>query len=114
VGVNGDGYFEGLWSIVNPEKGLTLVRYEHRPDLLTGIEEAPAVQRLKWFTKGLYRVVPDGNGVVISDLRMGVDPDYVFAFRVAEMSNPHPRPVIPERIRTERDFGRLRGLWERM
>jgi inner membrane protein len=72
------------------------------------------VERLTWFTKGLYRVVPDGNGVVISDLRMGVEPDYVFAFRVAEMSNPHPRPIVPERVRSEQDFGRLRGLWERM
>ena len=56
----------------------------------------------------------DDKGVVIGDLRMGLDPDYVFAFRVAEISNPHPRPVAPERVRTERDFGRLRGLWERM
>jgi hypothetical protein len=45
---------------------------------------------------------------------MGVDPDYVFAFRVAEIGNPHPRPIVPERVRTERDFGRLRGIWERI
>jgi len=114
VGVNGDGYFEGLWSLVSQEKGLTLTHHEHRPDLLTGIEEESAVQRLQWFTKGLYRVVPADDGVVISDLRMGVDPDYVFAFRVAEIGNPHPRPVVPQRVRTERDFGRLQELWERI
>ena len=67
-----------------------------------------------FFTKGLYRVVVDDEGVVIGDLRMGVDPDYVFAFRVAELSNPHPRPIVPERIRTQRDFGRLHELWERI
>jgi inner membrane protein len=114
VGVNGDGYFEGLWSLVSPEKGLTLAHYGHRPDLLSGIEETPSVQRLQWFTKGLYRVVPDGRSVVISDLRMGVDPDYVFAFRIAELSNPHSIPVAPERVHTERDLGRLRELWERL
>jgi len=114
VGVNGDGYFEGLWSLASPEKGLTLTHHDHRPELLRGIEESPAVQRLRWFTKGLYRVVPDEGGVVIGDLRMGVDPDYVFAFRVAELSNPHPRPITPERVRTERDLGRLRELWERI
>jgi len=54
------------------------------------------------------------QAVVIGDLRMGVDPDYVFAFRVAEMGNPHPRPIVPKRVRTERDFGRLRALWERI
>ncbi|MGB5834685.1 MAG: metal-dependent hydrolase [Thiohalocapsa sp.] len=114
VGVNGNGYFEGLWSLVSPKKGLTLAHYEHRPDLLTGIEELPSVQRLQWFTKGLYRVMPDGNDVVIGDLRMGVEPDYVFAYRVAEIGKPHPRPIFPERIRTKQDFGRLHALWERI
>jgi inner membrane protein len=114
AGVNGDGYFEGLWSLIRPEKGLTLMHHKHRPDLLAGIEQEPAVQRLRWFTKGLYRVVPAGHGVVISDLRMGVDPDYVFAFRVAEIGNPHPRPIVPERVRTERCFGRLREIRERI
>jgi inner membrane protein len=114
VGVNGDGYFEGLWSLVSPEKGLTLTHHEHRPDLLAGIEGNPAVRRLQWFTRGLYRVVPDGDGVVVSDLRMGMDPDYVFSFRVAEIGNPHPTPVAPKRVRTERDLGRLRGLWQRI
>ncbi len=114
VGTSGGNYFEGFWSLASPEKGLTLVHLEHHPDLLTGIEESPSVQRLRWFTKGFYRVVPEGNGVVISDLRMGVDPDYVFAFRVAEIGNPRLKTIVPERVPTERDFGRLRGLWERM
>jgi inner membrane protein len=114
VGVNGNGYFEGLWSLVSPQRGVTLAQYGHRPDLLTGIETAPAVQRLQWFTKGLYRVVSDGEGVVISDLRMGAEPNYVFAFRVAELSNPHSTPIVPERIRTELAVGRLGELWKRL
>ena len=114
VGVNGGGYFEGLWSLASPEKGLTLTHYEHRPELLADIGASPAVQRLQWFTRGLYRVVQDDQGVVIGDLRMGLDPDYVFAFRVAEMGNPHPSPIVPERIRTEHDLRRLRALWERI
>jgi len=114
VGVNGDRYFEGLWSLVSPDKGLTLTHYDHRPELLTGIEASPAVERLQWFTQGLYRVVLDDEGVVIGDLRMGADPDYVFAFRVAEIGNPHPRPIVPERVYTQRDSGRLRALWERI
>ncbi len=114
VGVNDDGYFEGVWSIVSPGKGLTLMHHQHRPDLLADIEEAPAVQRLRWFTKGLYRVVADGKSVVISDLRMGMEPDYAFAFRVANIGNPHSIPIVPERIRTKRDFSRLLELWDRL
>jgi hypothetical protein len=33
---------------------------------------------------------------------------------VGEISNPHPRPIVPERVRTERDFGTLRERWERI
>ena len=47
-GREGDGYFEGLWSLVSPEKGLTLTHHDHRPDLLVDIDgvargAAPAV-----------------------------------------------------------------------
>jgi len=114
VGVEGDRYFEGLWSLASPDKGLSLTHYEHRPELLENIEDAPAVQRLKWFTKGLYRVITDDEGVIVGDLRMGIDPDYVFAFRVAANGNPHPRPIVPERVRTKQDLGRLSDLWERI
>jgi len=114
VGVDSDGYFEGFWSLVSPEQGLTLTHHQHRPDLLAGIEQEPAIRRLRWFTKGLYRVMPTGEGIVISDLRMGVDPDYVFSFRVAGIGNPHPRPGVPERVRIEQDFRWLREIWERI
>jgi inner membrane protein len=114
VGTTADGYFEGFWSLVSPEKGLGLEHYRDRPDLLAGIEETPEVRRLQWFTKGLYRVALDGEGVVISDLRMGLEPDYVFAFRVAGIGNPHPRSIPPERVTSERDLGRLREIWERI
>jgi inner membrane protein len=56
----------------------------------------------------------DSEGTVLSDLRMGVEPDYVFAFRVADNGNPHPKAIVPQRIATKRDYGRLKELLERM
>lgn len=114
LGMTGDGYFEGFWSLISPEKGLTLVHLEDRSDLNAQIEQLPAMQRLQWFTKGFYGIGLDAEGVVVSDLRMGVEPHYVFVFRVADNGNPHPRPIIPKRIDTKRDYGRLKELWERM
>ena len=46
VGVDGNHYFEGYWSLLSPAKGLSLAQHTHDPGLLVGIEEAPAVQRL--------------------------------------------------------------------
>jgi inner membrane protein len=114
VGMTQDGYFEGFWSLATPEKGLTLVHYKDRSDLETQIMQLPAVQRLQWFTKGFYRVDLDSEGVVLSDLRMGVEPHCVFVFRVTDNGNPHPRLIVPQRIETKRDYGRLKELWERM
>jgi inner membrane protein len=113
VGRTQEGYFEGFYSLLNREEGLYLEHHRDRPDLLAGISDAPAVQRLQWFTKGLYRVDLQGNDVILSDLRMGSEPSYIFAFKVAEASNPHPKAVVPERIPSELDFGRLRDLWDR-
>jgi inner membrane protein len=109
-----DGYFEGFWSLVSPEKGLSLTHYEDGSDLLAGIGHLPSVQRLKWFTRGFYKVALEDRSIVIADLRMGVEPDYVFAFKVAESANPHPAPMVPERVPTERDMGRLKQLWARI
>lgn len=114
VGMTDLGYFEGFWSLVSPERGLTLVHYKDRSDLETQIAKIPAVQRLQWFTKGFCRVGLDEEGVVLSDLRLGVEPDYLFAFRIADGGNPHARPILPERVRAEWDMRRIKELWERM
>jgi inner membrane protein len=114
VGMTEDGYFEGFWSLLSPDKGLSMTHYRDRSDLSGALEPLPAVQRLRWFTKGFYRIGVDEEGVVISDLRMGVDPDYVFAFRVADLGNPHPTPIVPERLHSQRDLSRLREIWARM
>jgi len=114
VGMTQGGYFEGFWSLVSPEKGLTLVHYKDRSDLDAQLKQLPAFLRLEWFTKGFYQIHSDSKGVVVSDLRMGVEPDYVFAFRVADNGNPHPEAIVPRRIATKRDYGRLMELIERM
>ena len=114
VGMTQGGYFEGFWSLVSPEKGLTLVHYKDRSDLDAQLKQLPAFLRLEWFTKGFYQIHSDSKGVVVSDLRMGVEPDYVFAFRVADNGNPHPKAIVPQRIATKRDYGRLKELIERM
>lgn len=63
--------------------------------LPAGIEQQPAVQRLQWFSKGIYRVVPEGDAVVISDLRIGMHLDFAFAFRAVEIGNPLSKPIAP-------------------
>jgi len=50
----------------------------------------------------------------MSDLRMGMEPNYVFSFAVAKSSNPNGLPISAERIRQNRDLAALKKVWQRI
>jgi inner membrane protein len=109
-----EGYLEGFRSMLDGDAPVRFTAYPSDRALIHGLETDATVRRLQWFSKGFYRVTEDDGGVVISDLRMGLEPHYVFSFRVAELGNPHPRPVTPVLLPGIRDFSRLRWVWARI
>jgi inner membrane protein len=114
VVMDADGYYEAYYSLLD---GADEIRFSHYPSnrsLLVGIEDSWAVQRLQWFSRGIYAVSLQRQDIVISDLRMGVEPHYAFNFKVGEISNPHAKAVTPERLPTIRDFSQLPVLWRRI
>jgi inner membrane protein len=50
----------------------------------------------------------------MTDLRMGIEPYYVFRFKVGEVGNPHIKPTPSEQLPGLRDLERLRSLWHRI
>jgi len=110
----GGGYYEGYYSLLDGFDDVTLEKYDSRVALLAGIEDHWPVQRLQWFTRGYYKVQQQGSRLLMSDLRMGYEPDYVFTFVVGTIGNPHTKPVAAEQIRSKRDLGRLKGVWARI
>ncbi|PLY01122.1 MAG: hydrolase [Desulfuromonas sp.] len=115
VGMQADGnYFEGYYSLLDRSGQATLKHYRSRVDLLRGVEQHWPVQRLQWFTKGYFKVWQDGDRVVVSDLRMGYEPDYVFSFGVGRIGNPHVKAEPAVRIEPKRDLSRLKSIWARI
>ena len=114
LAVDREYYYEGYYSLLDDDKLIQFEQYPRSPYLLRGLQDSWAVQRLQWFTKDFYAASMQQNDIVITDLRMGLEPDYVFSFKVAEMSNPHPHPVLPERVENERNFERLNWVWARI
>jgi inner membrane protein len=57
-----------------------------------------SVTRLDWFNHGFMRAQVHGNALELSDLRMGLDPDYFFSFRVAEQRDDGWQAVAPEQV----------------
>ena len=100
------GYAEGFYSLLDEKNGINFTHYHSAPHLLTPIKDEWAVQRLQWFSKGFYKVSRMGNDIIISDLRMGVEPLYFFSFAVGRLDAGEIVVRSPRQIQSTRiDMG---------
>ncbi len=76
--------------------------YTQRPDLERKLAGHWPYERMRWFTHGWFSVTHQGDKVILSDLRMGVERFYVFRFVVAEMRDGVMRPVTARQLPTSR------------
>ncbi|TVS13529.1 MAG: metal-dependent hydrolase [Gammaproteobacteria bacterium] len=107
-------YYEGFRSLLDRSEFLQLHHVAHDPSLLEGIEDHWPVERLRWFTDGFYSVTGRDSAIVITDLRMGHEPNYVFAFRVALSDNPHPKPIPADQLPMNFQLDELGWVWRRI
>ncbi|MBA1149121.1 metal-dependent hydrolase [Ectothiorhodospiraceae bacterium WFHF3C12] len=101
VAVGSDAHWEGFLT-VGDDREPDFHRYPHDPELLSGIEDTWAVQRLQAFTKGFYAVEERGDQIVITDLRMGQAGFYAFAFRVGKRNGVGVEPISSARFQYPR------------
>ena len=114
VGIEKDRYFETYFSLFDQNTPLSVDFYPRNLALMTGIEEHPPVAKLKWFTRGYFALSTVDEDVVMTDLRMGSEPDYVFRFKVAWLNDLHPNPIDDERLKTKQDWRGLAWVWKRI
>lgn len=114
VGIEKDRYFETYISLFDRDAPLSVRFYPRNLNLMAGLEAHPPVAKLRWFTRGYYAFSAVGDSVVMTDLRMGAEPDYVFRFKVARLSAANPIPIDDERFKTNRDLRSLAWVWKRI
>jgi inner membrane protein len=114
VGIEKDQYFETYFSLFDQETPLFVDFYPRNLELMAGIEEHPPVVKLKRFTKGYYAFSTVGDYVVMTDLRMGSEPAYVFQFKVARLNDGGPHPIDDESLETTQDWWSLAWVWKRI
>jgi inner membrane protein len=107
-------YYEGYYSVLDDYSSISFGRHSRQLELVEPLREIWPVQRLRWFTKNFYAAALSGNDIVITDLRMGTEPEYVFRFKVGEMGNPHAYPAPVERLPAIRNYERLGRVWDRI
>lgn len=107
-------YYEGFYSWLDRRPLIRFREYTSREPLLEHLVSHWPVERLRWFSKGFYKVSAEDGKVVMSDLRMGLEPDYVFTFAVGKIDNPHPEPIASERRPPARTWERLPAVLRRI
>ncbi len=114
VVLDGDGYLEGLDSIVADDGPIVFTRHRSDVEAIEQASDVPAVRRLTWFANGFVSAAMVGDELVLADLRMGQEPDYVFRHAVATRGNPHWREIESRRLPANMNLDRVRGVWGRI
>ncbi|HUU74248.1 MAG TPA: metal-dependent hydrolase [Burkholderiales bacterium] len=109
-----DGYLEGFNSLVANDDPMQLKAYPSDYASLEASSNIPAVARLRWFTHNYLKTEVRNDRLILRDLRMGVEPKYIFSHAVAIRGNPHWKPIPPERIGTRIDPDDLQMVWNRI
>ena len=95
VAMTPDGYVVGDRSLLADRGPMRFTRHASDTAALAELAGVPAVQRLAWFNHGFMRAQVRGDALVLSDLRMGLEPHYTFNFGVARQAQGRWQPVAP-------------------
>ncbi len=95
VAMTPSGYVEAERSVLVDEGPLQFRGYPSNVQALAGARDVPAVRRLSWFNRGFMRAEMHQDRLVLSDLRMGLEPDYNFQFEVAAWRDGRWQAVQP-------------------
>jgi inner membrane protein len=109
-----DGYLEGFESLLVDEDQPDFTAYAFDRELLEDASDVWAVSRLRWFSRDFVKAAVANDRLVITDLRMGQEPIYVFSHVAAARGNPHWQPTSTELIPVSIDERALLDAWTRM
>ena len=95
VAMTPSGYVEAERSVLVDEGPLHFRGYPSNVQAFREAAGVPSVQRLTWFNRGFMRAQVQDGQLVLSDLRMGMEPDYNFRFNVAEQRDGRWQAIAP-------------------
>ena len=108
------GYLEGFDSLLSTDNGIDFAAYDSDRRSLLDAEGVWAVSRLRWFSRDFVKASVVDDHLLITDLRMGQEPIYVFTHVVAERGNPRWQAIPTELISPTIDERILLDAWKRM
>ena len=115
VALDGERFHEGFYALMDGGRTIRFVAHERGGALATQNAEHPQLQRLARFTDGFFKVQRNKEHLVVTDLRMGQEPDYVFSFDIGPpLQAGTTHPVAEQRSRRMDVGAGLKWLGQRM
>jgi inner membrane protein len=100
-------YHEGFRSLLDPGERIEFEHFDRGAALAPLLRPVEAAQRIRDFSHGFYKLSRTGEELLITDLRMGQEPYYVFGFVVARQEpDGQVRPLHPRQVSGRLDNGR--------
>jgi inner membrane protein len=109
-----DGHLEGLDSLMLDEGTLRFTAFPSAVEAMEDAGDVWAVKRLRWFAGDFVKARVDDDRLVISDLRMGQEPIYVFSHVVAVHGNTQWKAIPAERVPISFSDRLLGQTWDRI
>ncbi|HEX6364085.1 MAG TPA: metal-dependent hydrolase [Albitalea sp.] len=114
VAVTPEHYHEGFRSLLDDGPRMRFDRFDRGAALWPQVRGIDGVERIAAFSKGFFKLHEAGGRLLVTDLRMGQEPAYIFTFAVARRSSAPSALQPPEHVGGRPDFARgLRWLWRR-
>jgi inner membrane protein len=115
VAIEGAFFHEGFHSLLDAPGPMQFDRFDRGLAIEPMVARFEGVQRIQGFSRGFWKLQDRQGHIVISDLRMGQEPGYVFAFAVADSRSPAQPLEVSQAVGGRTEAGRLlRWLWPRM
>lgn len=107
------GYLEGYDSLLVNENPIRFEFYPSDNIAMQAAGDVWAVSRLRWFAQDFVKAEIDADRLVVTDLRMGAEPKFVFRHAVAQHRNPHWKAIPTELLPTDISGSDLKVFWQR-
>ena len=109
-----EGHLEGLDSLLIDEGAMAFTPYPSDRAALGEAAGLWAVQRLHWFADGFIQAEVSSGQLVVSDLRMGQGPKFVFRHAVAVRGDAGWDEIRPQQLRTLFTAEEIEAVWQRL
>lgn len=110
-----NSYSEGFYAFLDSDRQINFDRFDHQPALINELKGNWAAERMAWFTKGFYSLREVKGEAILTDLRMGQEPGYVFQFALAQREGAAWKEITPMARGSRGDAAKaLPWLWARI